>query len=74
MRIVEITKSENGFHNNCDFSTNVTFELPDGWAVIPENLETPNFPFGEVVVKKVDNVTTVVEWVPGVVPEDEEPF
>lgn len=69
MRIVEVVKLENGSHRNCDFNTNVPFILPEGWAVIPEGMETLNFPFGEVNVEKVKEIMTVIEWVPGVVPE-----
>ena len=68
MRIIEIKALENGGHINQegDFNT-----VPDGWAVIPENIETPNFPFGEVEVKEIDGVMTVTKWTAGEFPEPE---
>lgn len=70
MRIIEITQLENGAHKNYEiFSTNV----PDGCAVIPDDLETPNFPFGTVEVEEVDGVMTVTAWTAGEIPEPEPP-
>lgn len=59
MRLIEIKTLENGSHRNQ--TTNTTMSLPEGWAVIPEDMETPNFPFGEVEVKDEDvmGVTTI---------------
>ena len=45
--------------------------VPEGWAVIPENMECENFPFGEVEVAEVNGVMTVTKWTPGVMPEPE---
>ena len=67
MRIIEITALSNGAHRNQSYPGFV----PDGWAVVPDHMETPNFPFGEVVVEKMNGVMTVVEWIPGVMPEPE---
>ena len=66
MRIVEINALPNGGHRNQsgEFKT-----IPEGYAKIPEGMETPNFPFGEVKAEKIDGVMTVTEWIPGVVPE-----
>ena len=68
MRIIEIATLPNGAHRNqeADFTT-----IPEGYAVIPGNMETPNFPFGEVTVKKINGVMTVTNWKPGVIPEPE---
>ena len=66
MRIIEIKTLENGSHRNQ--SGNFT-TIPDGCAVVPDNMETPNFPFGEVVVEEVDGIPTVTKWTPGIVPE-----
>ena len=68
MRIIEITALENGAHRNQtgSFST-----VPDGWAVIPASMDTPNFPFGEVEVEGVNGVMTVTKWIPGEMPEPE---
>ena len=66
MNIVEIKELENGGHRNL----NGNFEtVPDGWAVIPDDVETPNFPFGKVIARKIDDVMTVVKWVAGKKPE-----
>lgn len=67
MRIIEITAQNNGAHRNQTFNG----VLPDGWAVVPDSLETENFPFGEVVVETVDGKPTVVEWKPLPMPEPE---
>lgn len=69
MILIEIKALENGAHRNQsgDFST-----VPIGWAVVPEDMETPNFPFGEVTTKKVNGVPTVTKWTPGVIPESPE--
>lgn len=66
MRIIEIKTLENGSHRNQtgDFKT-----IPKGYAVIPDNMETPNLPFGEVEVEEIDGVMTVTKWTPGVIPD-----
>lgn len=66
MRIVEIKSLKNGSHRN---QTGEFLSIPEGWAVIPDDMETPNFPFGEVEVE--GNVVT--KWTAGVIPEAEEP-
>ena len=67
MRIVEIAALPNGAHRNQagSFTT-----APAGWAVIPDTLDTPNFPFGDITV---DNQTppVVASWTPLPVPEPE---
>ena len=44
--------------------------VPDGWAILPDGMETPNFPFGEVTV---DNSAppVVTSWKAGELPEPE---
>lgn len=66
MRIIEIQALENGAHRNQigDFVA-----IPDGFAVIPDDMETPNFPFGEVTVEEIDGVMTVTSWKAGEMPE-----
>ena len=68
MKIIELKTLENGGHRNlvCDLKS-----IPDGWAVIPDYMETKNFPFGEVTAEEVDGVMTVTSWTPGVIPEPE---
>ena len=67
-RIIEIKALENGGHRN---QTGDLTIIPEGFAVIPEDMETPNFPFGEVTAKEIDGVMTVSSWTPGVIPEPE---
>ncbi len=67
MRIIEITALSNGAHRN---QTGTFSDVPDGWAVIPETLDTPNFPFGDVTVD--DSTPPVVtSWTPLPIPEPE---
>lgn len=66
MRIIEVKAFPNGGHRNQ--MGNFDF-VPAGYAVIPENMETPNFPFGEVETKTIDGVLTVTKWTPGTIPE-----
>lgn len=70
MRIIEIKALENGSHRN---QTGNFKTIPEGWAVIPDDMETPNFPFGEVEARKKNGVKTVTKWVAGTIPEVEDP-
>lgn len=69
MRLVEIEALENGAHRNQTTSTPVI--LPDGWAVIPDDMVCENFPFGSFDVEEIDGVPTVLNWIPGEIPEPE---
>lgn len=77
MRIIEIKTNEFGGHRNQTINTGTfwgvaakTFPVPEGWAIIPEDMVCENFPFGDVVVD--DSVPPVViEWIPGVMPDPE---
>lgn len=66
MTIIEIIALENGAHRN---QTGTFSKIPDGWAVIPGNIPTPNFPFGELTVENINGVMTVTSWTPGILPE-----
>lgn len=68
MRIIEITALSNVAHRN---QTGTFSAIPSGWAVIPDVMETPNFPFGEVEVAEINGVMTVTKWTAGTVPEPE---
>ena len=72
MKIIKIESNGNGSHNNqtINGSDSATFPVPDGWAILPDGIETPNFPFGEVTV---DNQTPpfVTSWTPLPIPEPE---
>ena len=67
MRMIEIVALDNGAHRN----QTLHGKLPIGWALIPDNMECENFPFGEVTAEEIDGVMTVTEWVPGEIPEPE---
>ena len=68
MNIVEIKTLPNGSHRNIFDASSV----PDGWAFIPDDLYTPNFPFGSFSVTEIDGVTTVSNWVAGTMPKADE--
>lgn len=67
MRLIKIMAAENGAHENqtCNLAV-----VPDGWAVIPDEMVCENFPFGEITVdSSVPPVVT--SWTPGEMPEPE---
>lgn len=68
MRIVEIKELENGAHSD-QVINGVLHNIPDGWAVVPDNMELENFPFGTLKTQDVEGVITVIEWTPGMIPE-----
>ena len=68
MRIIEIAPLENGAHRNQSGGLSV---VPEGWAVVSANLDTPNFPFGEVEVEEVNGKMIVTKWTPGEIPKTE---
>lgn len=74
MRLIEI-KDINGAH--CVQTINTLSKIPEGWAVIPDNMETPNLPFGDITVEDIGGVPTVTSWTPREMPEifetEEEP-
>lgn len=66
MRYIAIETLENGAHDN--FTTSETIETPEGWCLIPEEIEIPEtFPFVHFKYKK----NVVIEMTPGVVPPPE---
>lgn len=69
MQMIEIQPLENGAHRNQTYNG----FLPDGWALVPDNLETKNFPFGEVTVEDMDGYTVVAIWKPLPMPESTPP-
>ena len=70
MRIIEIKAQENGSHRN---QTGTFSIIPKGFAVIPDDMEIPNFPFGEVEVEEINGVMTVTKWIKGEFPTIEIP-
>lgn len=73
MKIIEIAALSNGAHNNQTINgvDPAAFPVPEGWAIIPEDMETPNFPFGEVTVDETQTPPVVTSWTPGESPEPE---
>ena len=73
MRLIEIQTLYNGAHNNQTINgvDPSKFPVPDGWAVIPDDMVCENFPFGEVETAEIDGVMTVTKWTPGTIPEPE---
>ena len=69
MRIIEIEASPNGAHNNQTSSGIIP--IPDGWALIPDDVKTPNFPYGDITAEKISGVMTVTSWTPRPIPEPE---
>ena len=67
MQMLEIAAHENGAHSNQTYHG----FLPDGWAVIPDDMTLEAFPFGEVktAVDKETGLMTVTKWTPGTMPE-----
>ena len=70
MRIIEIKALSNRAHRN---QTGTFSTIPDGWAVIPDDMVCENFPFGEVETAEIDGVMTVISWIPGELPAPIEP-
>ena len=69
MTIIEIIPSDNGSHRNQ--TATAPIPVPEGWAVVPEGMETPNFPFGTVETAEIDGIMTVTRWTAGEIPEPE---
>lgn len=66
MRIIEIETLDNGAHNN-QF-TNRDIEVPEGWVIIPDDMEIPEtFPFVSFHYRK----GVVTDMAAGVVPPPE---
>lgn len=59
MRLIEIKTLDNGAHNNQTINGIITL-IPDGWAIIPDNLEIPEtFPFVNIIIDDNGIVTTI---------------
>lgn len=67
MRFVEIAALGNGAHRNRTVDGEAA--IPDGFALIPDDMELENFPFGTLEAEEIDGVMTVTAWTPGTVPE-----
>lgn len=76
MKIIEIAAHGNGAHNNQEIYgvDPSVFPVPDGWAVIPEDIVIPDtFPFVNITVadSAEDGAPFVTSMTAGVVPEPE---
>ena len=73
MKIIKITPFENGAHDNQTIGGVAAdnFNVPDGWAILPDNMETPNFPFGDITVDETQSPPVVASWTPLPIPEPE---
>ncbi len=68
MKIIETRALENGAHRNQEFYGSFVPQVPNGWAVIPEDMPIPDtFPF--VYIEVENGVVTAMTA--GVVPEPE---
>ena len=67
MQMLEIAAHENGAHSNQTYHG----FLPDGYAVIPDDMVLETFPFGEVeaAMDEETGLMTVTKWTPGMMPE-----
>ncbi len=70
MKLIEIKPLSNGAHRN---QTGDFVAIPEGYAVIPEEMETPNFPFGTITTEEIDGIMTVTSWIAGEILEIEQP-
>ena len=73
MKIIKITPFENGAHDNQTIGGMAAdnFNVPDGWAILPDGMETPNFPFGDITVDETQTPPVVTSWTPLPIPEPE---
>ena len=58
--LVKIEAFDNGSHDNITVESYDT--IPEGWALLPDNVERPGFPFGIIEVAEVEGVMTVTVW------------
>ena len=70
--IIKIEPYENGAHANQSPTPKI---IPEGWAVIPDNIELPStFPFVNLTIDENGNITGVTAGVvPDPEPEETEP-
>lgn len=67
MHIIEISALPNGAHRN---QNGFIGDVPAGWAFIPDGMELPNFPFGDIAVDETQTPPVVTSWTPLPVPDD----
>lgn len=67
MRLIRIEAESSGGH--AYQITDSLSTIPVGWAVVPDDMETPNMPYGDIMVEEIDGVMTVTSWFPREIPE-----
>lgn len=71
MRLIKIEAETSGGHAYQTIDSIST--IPNGWAVVPDDMETPNLPYGDITVEDIGGVMTVTSWVARETPEPTEP-
>lgn len=71
MRLIRIEAETSGGHAYQTIDS--ISVVPNGWAVIPDDMDTPNIPYGDITVEEIDGVMTVTSWVARENPEPTEP-
>lgn len=66
VKIIKIETLGNGVHCYC--TSDNLLVIPEGWAVIPDDMETPNLPYGDITVEEIEGVPTVTSWTPREMP------
>ena len=67
MRLIKIKASKSGGHFT--YTIDHISKIPEGWAVIPDDMETPNLPYGDITVEEINGIMTVTSWTPGEIPD-----
>ena len=65
MHIIRTTQNPNGSYDDAFVNLDM---IPKGWALIPENMECPNFPFG--IANFSEDMHTLIKWSAGTIGQD----
>ena len=71
MKLVKIAPYENGAHANQTINHLSRSNVPQGWAIIPEDMVCENFPYGEIEASEIDGAMVVTKWTAIELPEPE---
>ena len=70
IRIIKPEELWTGAH--CNLEVNTLEECPPDWAVVPDTLNTPNYPYGKVTVAdRGDGILEVTSWEANPIPPEE---
>lgn len=72
MICIQIASNNVGAHENQTIG-GAFLKIPPGWAILPDDMETPNFPFGDITVDETQTPPVVTSWTPLPIPEPEKP-